>query len=475
MATITSTGVGSGLDVNNIVTSLMTLEKRPLTQLQTAASTAQTKLSAFGTLKSQLSSLGDLATTLSGSTGWNPLSTSSTDSASLSATATNTAAAGKHTMEIQQLAQAQSLASGNFAAATTVVGTGTLKLEIGTTVGGVFTAKADSTPTTITIDASKQSLAGVRDAINKAGAGVTASIVTSGGASRLVLKTAEGAESSIRLTATDDDGNNTDAAGLSALAWDPAATAGSGKNMTQTVAAQDAKYTLDGLALTSATNAPADAITGVTLSLKKVTTTPVDLTVSIETMAVKKNINDFVNAYNSLNTLLKAQTLSDPKNGSGALQGDSTAVSMLYAMRGMLQGSVTGVADPSSLSAAGIELQRDGSLKVNDTKLTPLLSTPDKLARLFNQAQSGTDTSTQGFGLRFKAWATALTGESGVLATRTTGLTDSLTRNQKQQDSLNDKLTRTEARLRAQYQTLDSKMSTLNGQLASLKSALGLS
>jgi len=474
LPTITSTGVGSGLDVNNIVTSLMTLEKRPLTLLQTQASSIQTKLSAFGTLKSQLATLGDLSKSLAGDTLWNPLRVDSSDSATISATAANTATAGKHTLEVSQLAQAQSLASGPYAGTTTVVGTGTLKLEIGTTAAGVFTPKSGSTATTITIDASKQSLAGVRDAINAAGAGVTASIVTSGGSSRLVLKSADGADSSIRLTATDDDGNNTDAAGLSALAWDPAAAAGSGKNLSQTQGAQDAKFKLNGLDLTSATNNPGEVITGVTLSFKKVTTTPVDLNVAVETVAVKKNINDFVNAYNALNTLLKAQTLADPKGTSGALQGDSTATSLLYAMRGMLQGSVTGAGNPSSLSAAGIELQRDGSLKVNDTKLTPLLSTPDKLAKLFNQAQTGGDTTTRGFGVRFKEWAGALTAETGILATRTTGLTDAVTRNQKQQDAQTERLERTEKRIRAQYQTLDSKMNGLNAQLAQLKSSLGL-
>ncbi len=475
MPAITSTGVGSGLDVNSIVTSLMALEKRPLTLLQTSASSIQTKLSAFGSLKSQLSGLGDIASTLTSATAWNPLRSDSTDSAAISATATSTAVAGKYTMEVEQLAQPQSLASGPYATTGTFVGTGTLTLEIGTTAAGVFTAKSGSTPKPITIDSGNQTLAGIRDAINTAAAGVTASIVTSGGSSRLVLRSADGADSSIRLTATDDDGNNTDAAGLSALAWDPAATVGAGKNLSQTQGAQDAKYTLNGLALTSATNTPAEVVTGVTLNLKKITTAPVDLTVSIETVAVRKNVNDFVNAYNGLNALLKAQTNSDPSGAAnGPLQADSTATALLYAMRGMLQGSVTGLSSPDSLSAAGIELQRDGSLKVNDTKLAPLLATPEKLARLFNQAKVGSDVDSRGFGVRFKEWASSFTSATGILSNRTTGLTDRVTRNQKEQDAQQDKLTRTEARLRKQYQTLDTQMSSLNSQLAQMKSALGL-
>lgn len=475
MATITSTGVGSGLDVNSIVTSLMALEQRPLTQLQQRAATIQTKLSAFGTLQSSIASLGDIATKLADASSWNLLRADSSDSASASLTASNTATAGKYRLEVQQLAQSQSLASSSYAASSSVVGTGTLTLELGTTSAGVFTPRAGASPATLTITPANQTLAGIRDAINAAGAGVTAGIVSSGGVARLVLRTADGADSSVRITASDADGINTDTAGLSALAWDPAAAAGSGRNLTQTQAAQDARFTLDGLALTSATNTPADVITGVSLTLRKVTTAPVDLTVSVETVAVKKNINDFVNAYNALSKLLTQQTQADPGGKSrGPLQADSSAMSVLYSLRETLRGAVTGLAGPGSLSAAGVEMQRDGTLLVKDASLTPLLSTPARLASLFGQAQSGNDASTQGLGLRLKSWSRTLTGDSGSLAARVEGLKSSSSLNQKQQDALQDRLTRTESRLRAQYQRLDSQMSGLNAQMAQMKSALGI-
>ncbi len=475
MPTITSTGVGSGLDVNNIVTSLMNLEQRPLTQLQKRAADIQTKLSAFGSLKSSIASLGDIATRLADASNWNLLRADSSDSASASATATNAAAAGKYRLEVQQLAQSQSLASAGYAASTSIVGTGTLTIAVGTTAGGVFTPRAGATPATITLSPANQTLAGVRDAINAAGAGVTASIISSGGVARLALRTADGADSSVRITATDADGNDTDAAGLSALAFDPAAPAGAGRNLTQTQAAQDAQFTLDGLALTSATNTPADVITGVSLTLRKVTIAPVDLTVAVETVAVKKNVNDFVNAYNALAKLLAQQTQADPGGKNrGALQADSSAMSVLYSLRETMRGAVSGLAGPDSLSAVGVEFQRDGTLSVKEATLTPMLSTPGKLASLFAQAQSGSDSSTQGLGLRIKAWASLLAGDTGTLASRVEGLKSSSTLNQKQQDAMQERLTRTEARLRAQYQRLDSQMSGLNAQMAQMKSALGL-
>lgn len=476
MPSITSTGVGSGLDVNSIVTGLMSTEKQPLQRLQREASSYQAQLSAFGSLQSQLSSLADIAGRLAATDAWSPMQTTSSDSTSVSATATAAATAGPHTVEVQKLAQSQVLASGWFSSSNAAVGTGTLVLDIGTTAAGVFTPKSGSSPVSITIDAAHNTLAGVRDAINAANAGVTASIVNGAAGAKLVLRSASGAESSIRLQATDDDGANTDAAGLSALAWDPAAPAGSGANLTQTQAAQDAQFTIDGVALTSATNT-STALDGVTLNLTKETSAPVQLNVSVQQQAVTKNVNDFVNAWNALNSLLRNQTRADPSGqANGALQADFTARTVLNGLRGMLQGSVSGIAGgaPASLASAGIQLQQDGSLKIDSDKLSKLTAQPGQLAKLFAQAQSGSDADSRGFAVRFKAWASGLTGTGGVLASRVEGLQGSVTANQKRQDSEQDRLDRVETQLRAQYQRLDSQMSTLNAQMARMKSSLGL-
>jgi flagellar hook-associated protein 2 len=475
MASVTSTGIGSGLDVNTIVSSLMAVEQRPLQNLQTQASTIQTKISAFGNLQSQIAALSDVATRLATATNWAPMQADSNDSTSVSATATATAAVGTHAIEVQQLAQSQVLASGTYGSSASVVGTGTLTIDIGTTSGGTFTPRTGTLPSIVTIDSSKNTLAGIRDAINAANAGVTASIVNGAAGARLVLRGADGADSSVRVKVADDDGTATDTAGLSALAWDPAAPAGAGANLGQTQVAQDAKFTVDGVSLTSATNAPSTALDGVTLTLKKVTTAPVSLALSVTTMAVRKNVNDFVNAWNALNTQLRNQTQVDPTGKTrGPLQADSTAETLLNGLRSLLGGSLTGATGVSSLAAAGIELQRDGSLLVNDARLTPLLSQPDRLGQLFSQAKSGSDDSTRGFAVRFKEWTAGLTGTDGVLTSRLDGLKRSATDNQNRQSTEQDRLDRTETRLRAVYQQLDTQMSTLNAQMARMKSSLGL-
>lgn len=469
MATITSTGVGSGLDVTTIITQLMALERRPLDLLQQQSSTVQSQLSAFGTLKNQIAALGDVATRLADKTSWNPLRSETSSPGDLAVTTTSKASAGTHSVEIQQLAQAQSLVSASYAGPAAVVGTGTLVIEIGTTSGSTFTAKGGTTPLSVQIGSDQQTLAGVRDAINAAGSEFKASIVSSGGISRLVLRGGEGVEHSVRITATDNDGNNTDATGLSALAWDPAAAAGSGRNLTQSQAAQDAAYTLDGIALTSASNNPSDVLEGVSLSLKHVTSGAVSLSISNDTAALKKNINDFVKSYNDLNRLVRNYTQADPSGTNrGTLQADSTVSSMSIQLRSLLQGSVEGLNGVSNLSAAGIEIQRDGSLSVRDDRLTALIAAPDQLAALFGKVATAGNNASGGFAQRVQAWTKSITGDTGLLASRTDGLQRRQDFNQRQQTVAEERIARTETRLRAQYQKLDTEMSKLKASLASL-------
>jgi flagellar hook-associated protein 2 len=119
-------------------------------------------------------------------------------------------------------------------------------------------------------------------------------------------------------------------------------------------------------------------------------------------------------------------------------------------------------------------VQQDGTLKVDTAKLNKAIAQPGQLARLFGQAQAGDDLSTRGFGVRFKAWASALTGTGGVLGNRVDGLNRDIKDNLQRQDKEQARLDRIETRLRAQYQRLDTQMSTLNAQLAQMKSSLGL-
>lgn len=470
---LSSLGVGSGLDVNSIISGLMGVEKVGLNRLQSAAASTQSELSAFGRVQSQLGTLADTMSRLSASTAWTSMQASSGDSSVLTVSADTTAVAGSHTVTVSRLAQPQLLASGTYTNPSAVVGTGKLSIEFGTTDGSSFTAKSGSTPLSITIDSSNNTLAGVRDAINKANAGVSASIVSGAGGSRLVLRSGTGAENTLRITATDDDGNATDANGLSALAWDPAGTAGAGRNMTQTQAGLNAQFNIDGVDLESTSNTVANALDGVSLTLSKVSSTPVSVDVSVPTATLQKNVNDFVTAWNGMNVLLRSLTANDPTGSNdGPLQGDFTANQVLRGLRNQLLGSVAGLGGPSTLNAIGVTLQQDGSLKADTTKMSAV--SPKQLSDLFTQAASATNPAAAGIAVRFKTWTDSLTKAGGLLAGRQTSLQGAIKDNQSRQDRENTRLSNVEAQLRRQYSTLDSTMSNLNQQLAQMKSALGL-
>ena len=220
MATISSAGIGSGLDVNSIVTQLVAIERQPIAALQTKATKIQTQISEFGKQKSALATLRDAASKLTSGDFWGQTTGATSDISAVNVTTTTGAVAGNYAVEVSALAAAQSVATGVFAASTTPPGAGTLHIEIGTWGAGQtsFAPKAGATAVDITIGAT-DTLADVRDKINSANAGVTAMVLTDASGSRLMMRsTATGAVNAFRTSVVDADGTNADATGLSALA-----------------------------------------------------------------------------------------------------------------------------------------------------------------------------------------------------------------------------------------------------------------
>jgi len=455
---VSSAGVGSGLDVESIVTKLMEVEKAPLTALQTKATGIQTKVSAFAALKSAISTFRDAARALTTPSTWAATTGTSGDASTVTASSTGTAAAGSYAITVQSLASGQSVASGTFAASTALVGEGTMHIDTGSWTAGAFTAQSGSTGIDITV-AATDTLANVRDKINSAKGGVTASIVTDTTGSRLVMSsTTTGAANAFRVTTADTDGNNTDASGLSALAYDPAGGT-TATSLTQTAA--NAKATVNGLSVTSATNALSGAVEGMTLNLVKVNATPVLVTVAPDTTSISAAITSFATAYSSLATLLTTDTKYDAATSTaGPLQADTTAVSIQSQLRSVLGASSTASSMFSTLSQAGLEIQSDGTLKVNSSKLTTSLGNLSQLKSLFANVDS-TGATQDGFAQRMRSLADAMLSTDGLLTNRTTGLATSIADNTKRQTEVQARLARTESRLRAQYTALDTKMASL--------------
>jgi flagellar hook-associated protein 2 len=461
---LSSPGIGSGLDVNSLVSQLMAVESQPLTLLQSKATKLQTSLSAFGQLSSALSTFQSAASALSTPAKWQVFAATSSNDAGVSAATTSAAHPGNYAVRVDKLAQTETLASNVIPSNAVSVGTGSLTISLGTLSNGTFTANSANTPTTITIPAGSDSLTAIRDAINAAGAGVTASIVNVGNGSRLMLSAnASGAANAIKVSVADNDGNNTDGSGLSQLAYDPAAPAGAGKNMTETVAAQDAAFNVNGIDITASSNLVTSAVEGLTLSLKQVSATPVNIAVNNDTTTLLASVNSFVKSYNDLNTTITNLTKYDAATSTGGpLQGDFTALNVLNQLRSTIQSTFSGqTGDFVHLSDVGIAFQKDGSLTLDSTKWSSATNDLGKVARLFSAIGTTGSPTSQGFAKRLSDIAANLVGPDGSITSRTAGIQSSIKDNGRQQTDMSDRLSQVEARLKKQYSALDTTLSSM--------------
>lgn len=453
MATISSLGIGTnGLDVRNIVSQLVAIEKQPLDKLKLEASATQAKISTFGQIKSLVSTLSDAASKLASITGWNAVSATSSDTAFVGASAIGGTQPTSFDVEVQALAKAQATHSAAILPVGGAVGAGTIRLETGKWSGAVFTA-GSGTPVDLTISAS-DTVADVASKINGANAGVTATILSDASGDRLLLRgKATGADAGFRLSVTSDaDGNTADAAGLSRLV--------NGSVTDQ--AAQDAAATINGIAVSSSTNTFANKVAGVTFTAVKQTTGPVTITISKDTSQVQKNIQDFVDAYNAVNGVLNEATKYDAATKTaGLLQGDSTTLSLQSALRTAVQSVRSGSTVFSRLSDIGLEVQKGGDLKVNTTKLSAAMTNNmDELKAMFSTTTSGT---AQGFGVRFKNLLSGMLGSTdGFFANKDAALKRALSANSDEQAQVNKRASAVEATLTAKYSALDAQMSKLN-------------
>ncbi|MFN4120648.1 flagellar filament capping protein FliD [Acidovorax sp.] len=455
---ISSIGIGSGLDVNSIVSQMVALEKRPLTLLQTQASSIQTRLSTYSQIKSLMSTLGDAAAKLTRDGSWNGMSITSSNSEAVSATVTGIASATTMGISVQQLARAQSVAS-SAVPKDTAVGGGTLTIQLGswlhTTPPPQFTPGTDS-PLAVTVGAT-DSLSTIASKINDANGGVTATVMRDATGERLLVRsTKTGEESGFRIQVTEDPGSP----GLSALSFDPQNAPGAGMAANTVQYGQNSLAKLNGIDISSSTNTFADTIPGLSITVSKVTTDEVNMRVAPDTAAMKKNIQDFVAAYNAVNDLLSTSTSYDAETKvAGILQGDSTAVGLQGALRMLTMGAAGGSGAFQRLADVGIAMERGGKLAVDNTKLDTALKDPASLKELF--ANPATAGAGGGIGVQFKSFTSGLLALDGLMNNKADALNAAVKRNTAEQDKVNDRAALVEKRLRAQYTALDTKMASL--------------
>lgn len=444
MATVTSLGAGSGLDLESLITKLMDAERTPLTALQTKQSSYNSQISALGSLKSKLADLQTAANGLKPSTGQSVLdkfasySATAGDTTIASPTATTGAVAGSYSLVVTQLAQAQRSLSNAPPAVTPA---------IGDTLSFSFATNGATRNKTITIDSTNNSLSGLRDAINNANMGVSATIVNGTNGAQLILTGAEGAANAFTLTGT---GNLASA-------------------FTTQTAAQDANFSVNGIASTSSTNQASGVIDGVTLNLSKTGATTVTVAKDNSTNLTTA-LNAFIKAYNDANSLMKTQGAYDQTTKTaGTLQGNSVLRDAQSSVRGLLFSTTSsGTSVYQRLSDIGVSVAADGSLKLDSTKLSSALAADAN-------GVAGVIAST---GTAYSNKLEQIVGSSGSIQIATDS-TNKLVKNITDREAvLERRLTTIEARYRKQFTALDTlvagmkQTSTyLTQQLATLPTA----
>ena len=441
---ITATGIGSGIDIDTLVSGLVDAERQPIDRRLTDDETrANALLSAFGDISTTLTALNTSVKSLSTPSAFQATSTTSSSSSLVSATSNETATPGSYVVSVTDIAKAQTLSSKTFTSTTDVVGTGTLNITVGS-----------GTPAAITIDSTNNTLSGIRDAINAASAGATASIIKDGSAYRLLITSNTGASNALSLSVSGDgDGTDTgDDAGLSALNYY------SGDNqMTQRQSAQDASFSVNGLPLTSATNVITDIVDGLDLTLSQATTSPVTITVSKNTDAVVAEIESFVALYNSFYSSAKALTKYDASTSkAGVLQGDFTAKSILTQMRQSLTSAVT-TSTHSTLSDLGIRVNAEGLLELNkDTFVAAWNADSDEVAAFF----AGSSTA-DGLADGIEDTLSGILNATGSIASRTDALNTELATVALERAKLDARLAKIEARYLRQFNAMDALVAQL--------------
>ena len=465
MATISSLGVGSGLDLNGMVSKLVALERQPLQGLQSRASAIQTRISTFGQLGSQLAQLADAASALASSSGWNTQRASSAESAVVQAAVkggSGSAQAGIHTVRVQQLASAQTLASSSLGASA-ALGGGSLVIDMGRyAADGSFEADAARSPVTVSISAAASTPADVVAAINAANAGISASTVTDATGTRIVLNSRTSGEANAFRVQVNADGGS-----LAALAYPPDAGPPV-VGLQRSRAAADAIALVNGVSVQSATNQLDEVLPGLSLTLSRASASDVAITVAADGDARRKQLDDFVKAWNTANkTLADALAYNETTRQAGPLQNDRVALAMQQALRSALRSSRSG-GEFARLSDAGLEVQRDGSLRVNEGKLGAALAQGQALGSLLHA--SGTAGVSDGIALRLKNLIAGFNGDgTGALSNRNSALQAELKRNGAEQDRVNDRVDRIQKQLVKQYTALDanvSKLKALNGYVS---------
>lgn len=442
---ISSPGVGSGLDVNSLVGQLMAAERAPGEQrFARVESSVKARISAFGALKSAVTGLQSALKKFEGEGALPGRKAVAGTDAGFAATAGTQARIGSYQVSVERLALHHKLQSAAVSGSTDV-GYGRLSISVGT-----------DAPIDVDIAQHAGTLAEIRDAINAAagGKGVTATLVRGDGGDVLSLTSTKlGSTGQLTITASGGDG------GLAVLAT-------TGGTLTQVAPAQDARVIIDGITRTASSNTLSDAIDGLTINLAKAAPgVTYSLAVEADASPLKTSLLGLVSAYNTALTQLRNQSAAGGEGkAAGPLSGDAAPRSITQGLRGLLSGSY------ADLAALGFKTATDGSLSLDGAKFdTALAADPEAVSRLLGPGAS-LATSLRGM-------LDGFVGTEGMLVSRTDSLTARMKAITSDKARFETRMESLEASYRRQFTALDALMAKLQGtssylsqQIASLPS-----
>ncbi|MCI1897177.1 MAG: flagellar filament capping protein FliD [Enterobacter sp.] len=453
MASVSTLGIGSGLKLADILDSLTTAEKAQLTPITKQQTSYTAKLSAYGTLKNSLEAFQTANTALNKADLFSSTTTTSSSSA-FSATTTGGAIAGKYTISVSQLAQAQTLTTRNTQPDNkTAIASADSKITI--QQGG------DKKPVTVNISAADSSLTGIRDAINKANAGVSASVINVGnGEYRLSITSTEtGSDNAMTLTVSGD-------ADLQSFMGYNGTSTDAGNGMLESVTAQNALLKVNNVDIENSSNTISDALEDITLNLTDTTTGNQTLTITKDTSKAETAMKTWVDAYNtlqdsfaSLTKYTKVDVGTDSQDTSnGALIGDSTLRTIQTQLKSMLS-NTTGGTDFKTLSQVGITTDpMTGKLELDSTKLKKTLTENPTAVKDLVVGDGKKTGITTTMSSNLTNWLSS----KGIIQAAKDGVSKTLNSLTEDYNNTSTRIDNIVAQYKAQFTKLDVMMSKLN-------------
>ncbi|TNH43993.1 flagellar filament capping protein FliD [Photorhabdus luminescens] len=460
MASISSLGAGSGMDLGSILDKLQAAEQKRLVPLTEQQTSYKGKLTAFGTLKSSLEKLETASESLKKFDKLNTTTASEKHDA-FTASTDSKASPGSYSIEVKQLAQAQSLQTEKVSNIKEYMGE---SLGEGKTRTITITQPGEKKPMKIELTDGQTSIIEIKDAINKQEGNVSASILKAkDGENYLVLTAKKAGTESVMTIKVEGDNKLSQF-----LDYTPGAT----NKLTETVKAKNALLKVNNIEIERQTNHITDAPEGVKLDLKKTTHdkdkpeehNPEILVISRDIEPMKEAIKNWVDAYNELQTTFDSLTKykpvkqgEEPSKDNGALLGDSTLRGIQNQLRSQIFSSQK-VNDIPTLNKLGIKQKFDGKLEIDNEKLEKnLKEKPANVKAFFMGDGKETGFATQ----THKLLKDALDSHEGTLATATNGINKRLKTLEKQVDRTKDNINATIERYKRQFSQLDKMVSSL--------------